>query len=77
VVGIPGRIVEESHIDYAARFAAYGVVHDQDDPHGKAIQTLVEYSKELEQSIASLKERLAKLESAEGMEKDKNIRIVK
>src|SRR6266446_2769085 len=42
VVGIPGRIVEESHVDYAARFAAYGVVHDQDDPHAKAIQTLVE-----------------------------------
>jgi serine O-acetyltransferase len=77
VVGIPGRIVEESHVDYAARFAAYGVVHDQDDPHGKAIQTLVEYSRELEQSIASLKARLDKVESAEGAEKDKNIRIVK
>src|SRR5882724_8671379 len=77
VVGIPGRIVEESHVDYAARFAAYGVVHEQDDPHGKAIQTLVEYSRDLEQSISSLKERLAKLESAESAEKDKNIRIVK
>jgi len=58
-VGIPGRIVEESHVDYAARFAAYGVVHSEDDPHAKAIQTLVEYSKQLEQSIASLKERLS------------------
>src|SRR5882672_6550191 len=77
VVGIPGRIVEESHVDYAARFAAYGVVHDQDDPHGKAIQTLVEYTKELEQSIEVLKEKLARLESAESAEKDKNIRIVK
>ena len=75
VVGIPGRIVEESHIDYAARFAAYGVVHDEDDPHAKAIQTLVEYSKELEQSIVSLKERLARLERAEGQ--DKNMRVIK
>src|ERR1700704_1893804 len=62
VVGIPGRIVEESHVDYAARFAAYGVVHDEDDPHAKAIQTLVEYSKSLEQSIASLQERLDRME---------------
>jgi serine O-acetyltransferase len=77
VVGIPGRIVEESHVDYAARFAAYGVVHDQDDPHAKAIQTLVEYSKELEQSIALLKDRLARLERAEGQESDKNIRVIK
>jgi serine O-acetyltransferase len=75
VVGIPGRIVEESHVDYAARFAAYGVVHDQDDPHAKAIQTLVEYSKELEQSIAALKDRLARLERADGV--DKNIRVIK
>src|SRR5258708_25767383 len=77
VVGIPGRIVEESHVDYAARFAAYGVVHDEDDPHAKAIQTLVEYSKELEQSIASLKERLSRLERTEAPEIDKNIRIIK
>jgi len=77
VVGIPGRIVEESHVDYAARFAAYGVVHDQDDPHGKAIQTLVEYTKDLEQSIEVLKEKLARIEGAEAAENDKNIRVVK
>jgi serine O-acetyltransferase len=77
VVGIPGRIVEESHVDYAARFAAYGVVHDEDDPHAKAIQTLVEYSKELEQSIASLKERLNRLERTGAAEGDKNIRVIK
>ena len=76
VVGIPGRVVEESHIDYAARFAAYGVVHDEDDPHAKAIQTLVEYSKQLESSIASLEERLARLERPE-VESDKNIRVIK
>ena len=76
VVGIPGRIVEESHVDYAARFAAYGVVHDEDDPHAKTIQTLVEYSKELEQSIGLLKERLARLERTDH-ESDKNIRVIK
>src|SRR5438105_11336216 len=75
VVGIPGRIVEESHIDYAARFAAYGVVHDSDDPHAKAIQTLVEYSKEMEQGIAMLQERLARLERSQAPETDKNIRV--
>jgi serine O-acetyltransferase len=77
VVGIPGRIVEESHLDYAARFAAYGVVHGEDDPHAKAIQTLVEYSKELEQSIVSLRERLARLERLGAPEGDKNIRVIK
>src|SRR3954469_24922728 len=74
VVGIPGRIVEDADAKNAARFDAYGVVHDEDDPHAKAIQTLVEYSKELENSIALLKARLDKVESAEGAEKDKNIR---
>jgi len=77
VVGIPGRIVEESHVDYAARFAAYGVVHDEDDPHAKAIQTLVEYSKQLEQSIASLQERLNRMERSPAPEADKNIRAIK
>ena len=52
------------------------MVHDEDDPHAKAIQTLVEYSKELEQSIALLKERLARLERTE-QETDKNIRAIK
>ena len=77
VVGIPGRIVEESHIDYAARFAAYGVVHGEDDPHAKAIQTLVEYSRELEQGMEALRDRLARLERADGAENEKNIRVIK
>jgi serine O-acetyltransferase len=78
VVGIPGRIVEESHVDYAARFAAYGVVHSEDDPHAKAIQTLVAYSHELEQSITVLKERLSRLERTEAAaENEKNIRAIK
>src|SRR5947199_1394731 len=43
VVGIPGRIVEDATSEHQARFAAYAVVHDADDPHAKAIQSLVEY----------------------------------
>jgi serine O-acetyltransferase len=81
VVGIPGRIVEDDAASKAAisqaRFAAYAVVHDEDDPHAKAIQSLVEYSRELEQSIAALKERLSRLERSELAENDKNIRAIK
>jgi serine O-acetyltransferase len=81
VVGIPGRIVEDDAAPKAAiseaRFAAYAVVHDEDDPHTKAIQSLVEYSRELEQSIAALKERLSRLERSEPAENDKNIRVIK
>ena len=73
VVGIPGRIIEDGV--RSDRFAPYAVVLEQEDPYAKAIQTLVEYSKELEQSIGTLKERLARLERAEGV--DKNIRAIK
>src|SRR5207248_3240293 len=62
VVGIPGRVVEECSAEEAARFAAYAVVADQDDPYAKAIQTLVEHSRELERTVANLKDRLARLE---------------
>jgi serine O-acetyltransferase len=77
VVGIPGRVVEEGKSEQAVRFAAYAVVLEQDDPYAKAIQTLVEHSRELELTVASLKERLVRLERLEAAEKDKNIRIVK
>jgi serine O-acetyltransferase len=80
VVGIPGRIVEDALSEQAvaqARFAAYGVVHNEDDPHAKAIQSLVEYSRELEQSIALLEDRLSRLERSELGENDKNIRAIK
>jgi hypothetical protein len=53
------------------------VVHDEDDPHAKAIQSLVEYSRELEQSIAALKERLSRLERSELAQNEKNIRAIK
>ncbi len=62
VVGIPGRIVEKGSAQQAARFSAYAVVQEQDDPYAKAIQKLVEHSTELEQALAKLSERLAELE---------------
>jgi len=65
VVGIPGRIVEAPDAAQAARFAAYAVVEEQDDPYAKAIQSLVAHSKELERSLKALSEKL------EGIEKDK------
>ncbi len=74
VVGIPGRIIEDGAAT-RARFAAYAVVQEHDDPYAKAIQSLVEHSRELEQSIAVLKERLARLERADSA--DKNIRAIK
>src|ERR1041384_2840670 len=78
VVGIPGKIVEEPKDQaQAERFAAYAVVAEQDDPHAKAIQKLVEHSRELEQIIANLKERMVRLERIEATEGDKNIRAVK
>ncbi|HEX5477748.1 MAG TPA: serine O-acetyltransferase [Burkholderiales bacterium] len=77
VVGIPGRLVEERSAAEAARFAAYAVVQDQDDPQARAIQKLVEHSRELEQSVAALQARLATLEGEANPENDKNIRVVK
>ena len=78
VVGIPGRIVEEARSHQAAeRFAAYAVVQDQDDPQAKAIQSLIEHSKELEQALANLRDRLARMERENAPEGDKNIRAVK
>ena len=78
VIGIPGRIVEEpQNAAQAERFAAYAVVAEQDDPHAKAIQKLVEHSRELEQALANLKDRLVRLERIEATEGDKNIRVVK
>jgi len=62
VVGIPGRIVEAGPTKEGARFAAYAVVQNQDDPYAKAIQTLVDHSHELEQSLAALSVKLADLE---------------
>jgi serine O-acetyltransferase len=62
VVGIPGRIVEGKDLEKDARFAAYAVVAEQDDPYAKAIQSLVAHSEELERALAALNEKLARLE---------------
>jgi serine O-acetyltransferase len=62
VVGIPGRIVEGKDAEKDARFAAYAVVAEQDDPYAKAIQSLVAHSDELERTLAALNEKLARLE---------------
>lgn len=62
VVGIPGRVVEAGASREGARFAAYAVVQNQDDPYAKALQTLVDHTHELEQSLAALTARLADLE---------------
>jgi serine O-acetyltransferase len=77
VVGIPGKIVEDQKARDGARFAAYAVVQDHDDPHAKAIQSLVEHTQELERTIENLKDRLASLERLEAAEDEKNLRAVK
>ena len=63
VVGVPGRQVE-CDADSAARFAAYAVVQDQDDPYAKAIQTLIQHSGEMARTIESLQRKIARLEAA-------------
>jgi serine O-acetyltransferase len=62
VVGIPGRIVHDADGKQAARFAAYAVVQEHDDPYAKAIQQLVEHSQELERALKALQARMADLE---------------
>jgi serine O-acetyltransferase len=46
----------------AERFDAYAVVQGQEDPHAKAIQSLVEHSLELEHALKALRERMAEIE---------------
>ena len=74
VVGIPGRLVEKASAQQAARFSAYAVVQEQDDPYAKAIQKLVEHSAELEQALVALTQRLAELEKDKQREQ---LRVVK
>ena len=76
VVGIPARMVEEG-ADQAARFAAYAVVQEHDDPYAKAIQKLVEHSQELERALVAVTDKLAQLErQAEAAARD-HLRAVK
>jgi serine O-acetyltransferase len=62
VVGVPGRLVEEGGVRQQARFAAYAVVQDQDDPYATAIQELIEHSRELERTVSTLSETVQRLE---------------
>ena len=78
VVGVPGKIAEDSSTKTAERFAAYAVVQDNDDPQSKAIQKLVEHNQELERALEKLNDRLARLErEKEVADTDKNLRAVK
>jgi len=70
VVGIPGRLVEEPDASAAARFAAYAVVQEHDDPYAKAIHQLVEHSQELDRALRAVQARMAELERAEAAKRD-------
>jgi serine O-acetyltransferase len=65
VVGIPGRIVQESEKEKGkAQFAAYGVVPGQEDPYLKTLQSLVDHAQELEQTVSALTEKIRRMEQA-------------
>ena len=68
VVGIPGRIVEEAPAQKTPHFAAYAVEQGQDDPYAQELKRLAAHSAELEQALATLKEKLQDLEKAERKE---------
>src|SRR3954454_1519217 len=75
VVGIPGRIVEKDvEKKEAERFAAYAGVQEHDDPYAKAIQQLVEHSRELERALEALQARMSDLE---GEASRRDLRAVK
>ena len=50
-------------------------MQEHDDPYAKAIQQLVEHSQELERELATLRERLARLEK--DAQQDQQLRAVK
>jgi serine O-acetyltransferase len=83
VVGIPGRIVEESakKKDKAEKeqtlFAAYGVVPGQEDPYAKTLQSLVDHAQELEQTVSALTEKMRRLEQAAERAKSEQLRAIK
>ena len=78
VVGVPGRLVDQSAKDAkATQFAAYGVVPGQEDPYLKTLQSLVEHAQELEQTVSALTEKIRRLEQAAERAKTDSIRAVK
>ncbi len=78
VVGVPGRLVDQSAKDAkATQFAAYGVVPGQEDPYLKTLQSLVEHAQELEQTVSALTEKIRRLEQAAERAKTDSLRAVK
>ena len=78
VVGVPGRIVEESaKAKDKVQFAAYGVVPDQEDPYAKTLQSLVDHAQELEQAVSALTEKMRRLEQAAERSKADQLRAIK
>ena len=81
VVGVPGRLVGEGKAQRTqeARFAAYAVVQEQDDPYAKAIQSLVEHTHELEQTVLALSTRIEALQKDldEGSTRPDHLRAIK
>ena len=78
VVGIPGRIVEESaQVREKEHFAAYGVVPNQEDPYAKTLQSLVDHAQELEQTVSALTEKMRRLEQAAERSKSEQLRAIK
>jgi serine O-acetyltransferase len=78
VVGVPGRLVEDSAKDKdKAKFAAYGVVPGQEDPYLKTLQSLVDHAQELEQTVSALNEKVRRLEQAAERAKTDPLRAVK
>jgi serine O-acetyltransferase len=78
VVGIPGRIVEQSAKEKEeSHFAAYGVVPNQEDPYAKTLQSLVDHAQELEQTVSALTEKMRRLEQAAERSKSDPLRAIK
>ena len=78
VVGVPGRIIEESGKEKEkAHFAAYGVAPNQEDPYAKTLQSLVDHARGLEQTVAALSEKIRRLEQAAERSKADQLRAIK
>jgi hypothetical protein len=74
VVGIPGRIVEETPAQKTPHFAAYAVEQGQDDPYAQELRRLAEHSADLERALAGLR---AKLQDLEKEERKEQLRAIK
>ena len=82
VVGVPGRIVEGSGTAQdRPRFAAYGVVPNQEDPYLKTLQSLVDHAQDLEQTVSALTEKVRRLEQKQagqsGDPQGEQLRVIK